>query len=186
MITLSPGTRMQLAPSSCCIALILLGAACRQQASAPAPRLLAAAAGPCWWTVLRSPLPLDAVATGVVNAFTTLGLTNVSSAQQGDTIRVQAGPTRLADWYGDTFLAGVVAFRHGDSTLFRYFVAPAPPPGGWSPSRDSVTATGTHVIVNPEGRMVGLCAGISNIAKIDHTAPQAPNGEESMAVWRLQ
>lgn len=165
-------------------ALIVLGAGCRHRRPAAAPGPAAASESPCWWAVFRSPLPLDTVAAHLVSAFTTLGLTNVSSAQQGDTVRAHAGPTRLDDRFGGTYSARMVAFRRGDSTLYRYFVIAVPPSGGWPPSRDSVTATGAHLSVNPAGSMLGFCIAIANTAQNHGTAPKEPNGEESLPVWR--
>ena len=168
----------------CAVATLALGAACHRHAPASAPAPIALEESPCWWTVFRSPLPLDTVAAHLVNSFTTLGLTNASSAQEGDTVRAHAGPTRLDDRFGGTYSARMVAFRRGDSTLYRYFVVVEPPPGGWPPSRDSVTADGRHVSVNPAGSMLGLCYAIANTAGNHGTAPKEPNGEESLPVWR--
>jgi hypothetical protein len=134
--------------------------------------------------VFRSPLPLDTVAAHLVSAFTTLGLSNASSVQQGDTIRAQAGPTRLDERFGGTYSARMVAFRRGDSTLYRYFVVAAPPPGGWRPGYDSLTATGAHVSVNPASSMLGLCTAIASASQNHGTAPKQPNGEEGLQVWR--
>lgn len=165
-------------------ALIIGGAGCHHRQPAAAPAAVALDETPCWWTVFRSPLPLDTIATNLVSAFTTLGLTNASSAQAGDTIRAAAGPTRLDDRFGGTYSARMVAFRRGDSTLYRYFVVVAPPAGGWPESRDSVTATGAHRSVNPAGAVIGLCTDIARISQNHGTAPKEPNGEESLPVWR--
>ena len=161
-----------------------LGAGCHRQAPASAPGPAAVADTPCWWTVFRSPLPVDTVAGHLVNAFITLGLTNATSAQQGDTIRAQAGPRPLDDRFGGTYSARMVAFRRGDTTLYRYFVTAVPPSGGWPPSHDSVTATGAHISVNPAGSVIGLCVAIGNTSGNHGTAPREPNGEESLPVWR--
>lgn len=138
----------------------------------------------CWWTVFRSPLPLDTVAAHLVNAFATLGLGDASTTQQGDTIRAHAGPARLAARFDGTYSARMVAFRRGDSTLYRYFVLAVPPAGGWRPSYDSVNASGAHISVNPAGSMLGLCHAIASASQNHGTAPSAPNGEESLPVWR--
>ena len=138
---------------------------------------------PCWWSVFRTPLPVDTVTVHLVNAFTTLGLTGATLEQHGDTAWAHAGPTRLDDWGGGTYSARMAAFRRGDSTLYRYFVAVVPPPGGWRPSYDSVTADGRHISVNPAGAVIGFCHAIASTSQNHGTAPNAPNGEESLAVW---
>jgi len=166
-------------------ALTVLAAACRHQPPAVAPAPAAFEGSPCWWTVFRSPLPLDTVAAHLVSAFTTLGLSNATSAQEGDTIRAEAGPTRLDERFGGTYSARMVAFRRGDSTLYRYFVVASPPSGGWRPSYDSLDAAGRHVSVNPAGSELGLCAAIASTSQNHGTAPKEPNGEESLAVWSV-
>lgn len=168
----------------CVLPLLALGAACHRRGPLVAGAPLVADETPCWWTVFRSPLPLDTVATHLVNAFAMAGLTNAVAAQEGDTIRAEAGPTRLADRFGGTYAVRMVAFRSEDSTLYRYFVVATPPPGGWPPSHDSVTASGAHISVNPAGSVLGLCIAIANSSQNHGTAPKEPNGEESLPVWR--
>lgn len=170
--------------TACAVTTVTLAAACHRHASVSAAVPAALEETPCWWTVFRSALPLDTVATHLVSAFRTLGLTDASSSQAGDTIRAEAGPTRLEDRFGATYSARMVAFRRGDSTLYRYFVVVAPPPGGWPPTHDSVTATGAHISVNPAGSVIGFCTAIASRSQNHGTAPKAPDGEESLPVWR--
>ena len=75
-------------------------AGCRHHALGTPAGPAAVKEEPCWWTVFRTPLPLDTVTAHLVGAFTTLGLAGASSSQQGDTTWAQAGPTRLDDWRG--------------------------------------------------------------------------------------
>ena len=168
----------------CAAATIALVAACSRQAPAVSTAPVAAATEtPCWWTVYRSELPLDTVATHLVNAFSTLGLGGATWERQGDTAWAHAGPTHLASRFGGTFSARAVAFQHGDSTLYRYFVTADPPPGGWRHGYDSVTVTGRHMSVIPAASALGLCASIASTAQNDGKAPKQPNGEETLAVW---
>ncbi|MFL5562483.1 MAG: hypothetical protein ACJ79K_13500 [Gemmatimonadaceae bacterium] len=171
-----------------CVALLFaVGgtlAGCRHRPSDAAPEAGLVAENPCWWTVFRSPLPLDTVAHNLVAAFRTLGLTDPALTQQGDTILAHAGPTRLDDRFGATYSARMVAFRRGDTTLYRYFVTASPPSGGWPPAYDTVTMDGRGVSVNPAASQIGLCQAIASTAQNHGTAPPAPNGEESLTVWR--
>ena len=137
----------------------------------------------CWWTVYRSPLPVDTVAAHLVNAFSALGLTEATQVQHGDTAWANAGPTRIAARFGGTFSVRAVALQRGDSTLYRYFVTAAPPPGGWRKGYDSVTVNNTHISVIPASSGLGLCAAIASHAQNGGKAPKAPNGEEAWAVW---
>jgi hypothetical protein len=164
-------------------AAIALGAACQRQAPVAATSPVAASETPCWWTVYRSELPVDTVAVHLVNAFSALGLTDATWVRQGDTAWAHAGPTRLASRFGGTFAARAVAFQRGDSTLYRYFVTAAPPPGGWRHGYDSVTVTGGHISVIPASSYLGLCASIASTAQNGGKAPKQPNGEETLAVW---
>lgn len=141
---------------------------------------------PCWWTVFRTTLPVDTVTAHLVTAFSTLGLTGARSSQLGDTAWASAGPTRLDGWSGGTYSARMVAFRRGDSTLYRYFVVASPPAGGWAPAYDSVTIAGRVVGVNPAASAIGFCQTIAKVSNNHGTSPGEPNGEESLAVWRFR
>ena len=166
--------------------LAVLGAAtgCRKPPLGDVPAPVEKAESPCWWTVFRSTLPVDTVTANLVTAFSVLGLTNPKSSQLGDTAWAEAGPNRLDGWSGGTFSARMVAFRRGDSTLYRYFVHVVPPAGGWPPPYDTVTMDGRGVSVNPAGSMIGFCQTIARVSGNHGTSPSQPNGEESLAVWR--
>jgi hypothetical protein len=157
---------------------------CRHRPSGTAAAPIATRENACWWTVFRSTLPVDTVTAHLVNAFTTLGLTSARSAQLGDTAWAEAGPTRLDDWIGGTYSARMAAFRRGDSTLYRYFVEVAPPPGGWRPEYDSVTIDGRSIHVSPTASLIGFCQAIARVSANHGTSPREPNGEESLTVWR--
>ena len=167
----------------CTAVTIALSAACSRQAPAPVSAPVAATETSCWWTVFRSELPVDTVAVHLVSAFSTLGLTSATSVQHGDTAWASAGPTRLASRFGGTFSARAVAFQRGDSTLYRYFVTAAPPPGGWGHGYDSVTITGGHISVVPASSALGLCAAVASTMQNRGKAPKQPNGEELLAIW---
>src|SRR5450631_1410160 len=77
------------------LCLAAIGTACRSHVDA-APVPLPADWRYCWWTVYRSPLPLDSVATGFRRAFVTAGLAGIRWDRSGDTIWVRAGPAPLA------------------------------------------------------------------------------------------
>lgn len=167
----------------CIVAPLALAAACHRQAPVSESSPVAATETPCWWTVYRSELPLDTVGVHFVNAFSALGLTGATWVRQGDTAWASAGPTRLAARFGGTFSARAVAFQRGDSTLYRYFVTAAPPPGGWGHGYDSVTVTGGHISVVPAASALGLCASVASTVRNGGKAPKAPNGEETLAIW---
>lgn len=167
----------------CFGATFALTAACHRQAPVSESGPVAAAETPCWWTVYRSALPLDTVAGHLVNAFSAQGLTGAAWERQGDTAWASAGPTRIAARFGGTFSVRAVAFQRGDSTLYRYFVTAAPPPGGWRAGYDSVTVTGRRMSVTPASSAIGLCVGIASLAQNGGTAPKEPNGEETLPIW---
>lgn len=181
MITLMKSRKAGLAILA---AVGLAVAGCRHRALGTPAGPVPAKEEPCWWTVFRTPLPLDTVTAHLVGAFTTLGLAGASSSQQGDTTWAQAGPTRLDDWRGATYSARMAAFRRGDSTLYRYFVAVEPPPGGWPPEYDTVTTDGRAVRVNPSASAIGFCQAIARVSANNGTSPSEPNGEELLTVWR--
>jgi len=163
---------------------LVVATGCHHRASGTAPSPTRVEENPCWWTVFRTTLPVDTVTAHLVSAFTTLGLTNATSAQQGDTAWAKAGATRLDAWRGGTYWARMAAFRRGDSTLYRYFVTVTPPPGGWPAAYDTVTSDGRGVSVNPAASMIGFCQAIARVSANHGTSPREPNGEESLPVWR--
>jgi hypothetical protein len=129
----------------------------------------------CWWAVLRSALPPDTVAIRFQRAFTTVGLTDASWTHGGDTAWARAGPTPLSGRHaGAMYSSRAVAFRRGDSTHFRYYVAIALPPGGQMARPDTV---------NVGARQIDFCGEIARAAAIPTSAPRSPTGEETLTVW---
>lgn len=94
----------------------------------------------------------------------------------GTVVRVHqhAGPTMLAGRGDATYSARVVAFRQGDTTLFRHFVAVTPP----------VPRRGTPGDApNPAGLRIGFCGALRRAAAVHGAAPGQPDGEEKLPVW---
>ena len=170
---------MRRIPSSAVVSVILVGAlsaGCRHDpvvvASAPAPL----DEHHCWFAVAQSPLPADSVAAHFQRAFATLGLTGASWARSADTAWAHAGPTPLERGSGrTTYASRVVAYWHGDSTHFRWYVAM--PRAGESQSADTASRSGD---------MIGFCGDISRAAAVHGLAPQWPNGEDTLPVWRAR
>jgi len=162
----------------------VLGAGCHRPArTVPAPE--PSSERYCWWTVFRTTLPPDTVAIHFERAFTALGLHDAKWTHLADTAWAQAVPTRLdGSWGGGMYAARVVAYRQGDGTRFRHFVAITPPPEGWAASLDSVTGDGRHVSISPSGNHIGFCQALGRAAQVHATAPREPSGEESLEVWR--
>jgi hypothetical protein len=165
-------------------ATLVVATGCHRRALGTAPAPAPVEESPCWWAVFRTTLPVDTVTAHLVSAFTTLGLTNPTSGERGDTAWAEAGPARLDAWYSGTYSARMAAFRRGDSTLYRYFVTVTPPPGGWPAAHDTVTADGRRLSVNPAGSMIGFCQAIARVSANHGTFPNEPDGEESLPVWR--
>lgn len=159
--------------------LAVLSVGCHHRAVAvPTPTLLSEHY--CWWAVLRSPLPPDSVAARFQGAFRAVDLTGITQVRRADTVWVCAGPTEAGSTMpagpaGPTYASRAVAYWHGDSTHYRYYVAIAPPPYGWGQPAHSGTTW---------PRQMDLCAAIARSAAIPGTAPRNPTGEESLSVWR--
>ena len=135
----------------------------------------------CWWSVFRSPLPVDTVAARFTRAFEILELSSIASTRVADTVRLYAGPTVLGGaHHGGTYAVRVVAYQRGDSTHFRHFVAIAPPATGW-PEAIGASARGENVGL---GRHLAFCGELGTVAQTQGTAPRMRDGEESQAVWR--
>jgi hypothetical protein len=148
-------------------ALIALAAltstACRRTpAAAPAPAAAPLDEEYCWWAVLRTTLPPDTVAARFERAFAAVGLAGGGWTRRGDTAWAHAGLP------GARYASRAVAYRRGDSTHFRYYVAGAP---GLAP-RDSAP------------NVVALCGRIARAAAIPTSTPASPTGDESLSVWR--
>ena len=153
-----------------------LGAGCRRPAPvtrvAPAPAALVE--DHCWWAVFRTTLPPDTVAAHFARAFTALGLTDARTARLADTAWAQAGPTVLGGPRGGTYAVRVVAFRRGDTTLFRHFVAVGLPAHGRPGPVDSMSLGSGQI---------GFCGALGRAAAVHGAAPRGPNGEETLPVW---
>ena len=97
-----------------------------------------------------------------------LGLSRVDWAHRADTAWAQAGPSVLADsGRVGTYAARVVAFRRGDSTLFRTFV-------GITSSTSS----------NVSGEQIGFCGETMRAAKAAGTAPRIEEPDDALPLWR--
>jgi hypothetical protein len=114
----------------------------------------------CWWAVYRSPLPLDTVANRFAAAFTSVGFAPSAPSHLGDTAWINVGPSRLLGYEGRSIEARMVAYRVGDSTHFRTFVAT----GG--------------------SQAIELCQQISRAAPVGGVTLREPDGEEKLSVWR--
>jgi hypothetical protein len=129
----------------------------------------------CWWAVLRSALPPDTVAIRFQRAFTAVGLTDATWTRSADTAWARAGPTLLSGRYaGATYASRAVAYRRGDSTLFRHYVAIALPTDRQMPRPDTV---------NMGARQISFCGEIARAAAIPTSVPRSPTGEETLTVW---
>jgi hypothetical protein len=114
----------------------------------------------CWWAVYRTSLPLDSVTARFARAFTSLGFGASAPSQLGDTAWINVGPSRISGYDGRSIAARMVAYRAGDSTHFRTFVA-----------------TG-------ESQAIDLCQQISRAAPVGGVSLREPDGEEKLSVWR--
>jgi hypothetical protein len=114
----------------------------------------------CWWAVYRTSLPLDTVANRFAAAFTSIGFAPSAPSQVGDTAWINVGPSSLPGYEGRPIEARMVAYRAGDSTHFRTFVA-----------------TG-------ESKAIQLCQQISQSAPVGGVTLREPDGEEKLSVWR--
>ena len=114
----------------------------------------------CWWAVYRTSLPLDTVASRFAAAFTSIGFAPSAPSRVGDTAWINVGPSRLSGYEGRPIEARMVAYRAGDSTHFRTFVA-----------------TG-------ESQAIQLCQQISRAAPVGGVTLREPDEEEKLSVWR--
>lgn len=114
----------------------------------------------CWWAVYRTSLPLDTVANRFARAFTSIGFAPSAASQVGDTAWINVGPSKISGYEGRPIGARMVAYRAGDSTRFRTFVA-----------------TG-------ESQAIELCQQIFRAAPVGGVTLREPDGEEKLSVWR--
>jgi hypothetical protein len=161
----------------------ILSAACRHQAPAiahvaPVANGSEQAREFCWWAVLRSGRSADSVAGRFRRAFEELELANISAGRWGDTAWAHGGPSSVSTRAANaSYESGVLAYPHGDSTHFRYFVLIAAPPGGWKLAADSVEATSHNI---------EFCADIARRVQVGTVAPRSPTGEETLSVWKAR
>ena len=124
---------------------------------------------------MRTSLPVDSVAGRFHDAFAGLGLTQVQSKREGDTIWVHAGPTIVP--HGSGYLvreARAVAYRSsGDTTRFRYYNGLGLPPEGVS--RADTTNAG--------GMRIGFCGEIGKAVHIQAWTLRSPTADDSLPVW---
>jgi hypothetical protein len=155
------------------LSALLLAAGChRAVPSMPSP--VALKEEHCWWAVFHTPLPADTVAARFAQAFTTIGFTGARSGHLADTAWASAGPTELGGrWGGATYAARVVAYRQSDTTRFRHFLAAG------LPAQAAADDT-----ARMSGRLIGLCGELGRASATHGTAPRAPNGEETLGVWK--
>jgi hypothetical protein len=135
----------------------------------------------CWWTVIRSTLPPDSVASAFRRAFISIGLPNIRWTRNGDTILVRGGPAPMLPEeldtasYGATYWSRIVAFPQQDSTHFRIFTSIVPPTRGWRPpeTRERVMR-----------RDIRACEAIARAAGVRWIKrPGDPGAEEALPVW---
>lgn len=154
-------------------ALALSVAACRAHVtSAPPPDTLREEY--CWFTVLRSARAADSVAARFTQAFIAAGFDKVTFARQADTAWATAAPTLLTLRDSVLVSSRAVAYWHGDSTHFRYFVSVGSAPTAKVGGTDSV---------NVGGNLLDMCSRIARAAAIGWSAPRSLTGDESLAIW---
>lgn len=122
----------------------------------------------CWSAPLRTGSAPDSVAARYARAFATLGLSAAGWSHQADTAWAEGGPTVLARPGGTgLFAARVVAYRRGDITLVRPFIAVRP---------DSE--------VNAGRLSIPFCGDAIRVAEAMTTAPRVEERDDSLPVWR--
>jgi hypothetical protein len=164
--------------SSACAAIALMLLACRHHVEAARGDPLPPAwpgDSHCWWTAVRTSLPVDSVGHRFSRAFASLGLGDVTATRIGDTVLVRGGPTEL----GGTdqraqYASRMVAYQRRDSTSFRWYWSITPVAGGRATSEDSASVT---------GRGIGFCGDIGKKVSIQGWASREPTHDDSLAVW---
>jgi hypothetical protein len=129
----------------------------------------------CWWTNVRTTLPLDTVGRRFSGAFASLGLAPVVSRRLGDTVLVRGGPTALDITGRARYASRMVAYQVGDSTRFRWY---------WSimPLADRAMTAAESASVG--GRGIGFCGEIGKAVAIHGIGAREPTRDDSLAVWR--
>lgn len=128
----------------------------------------------CWWAVLRSVRPPDSVTARFTQVFIQAGFSTVTFKRNADTAWSTASATQLDVDGPAIFSSRAVAYWHGDSTHFRYFVRVQPPPTQRGASPDSF---------DKSKHLLGLCTQIARSAAIGWTQPREPTGDERLAIW---
>ncbi|MEP6691755.1 MAG: hypothetical protein ABJD07_11410 [Gemmatimonadaceae bacterium] len=128
----------------------------------------------CWWTVLATLLPPDTVASRFQRAFVAMGQTGATRKHSADTASAHGGPAPLDSLYGGAILESrAVAFRQGDTTRFRYFVAITPPVVAQSAPRTV-----------PAPSHIAVCGAIAKAAAVPTLMyRRSPNADDSLPVW---
>jgi hypothetical protein len=122
----------------------------------------------CWWSPFRTVMAPDSVAARYARAYATLGLSETGWSHQADTAWAQAAPTALSRPAGTgVYAARVVAYRRGDTTLVRPFVA-----------------VKTDGVVNTGSLTIQFCGDITREAKAMTTTPRNGEPDDSAPVWR--
>ena len=117
----------------------------------------------CWWAPFRTALPPDSVAVRFARAYMMLRMSRANWSHLADTAWAEAGPSVRADsGRVGTYAARVVAFRRGDSTLFRTFVA----------IRSSTSP-------NVGGEQIGFCGETMRTAKADRKSTRLNSSHSS-------
>lgn len=170
------------APVGALVALACVAAACHRPArpvvSPAAPALAVGEEAYCWSAAFRTALPPDSVAVRSARAYAALGFTGARWDRLADTAWAESTPTVLTRNEGPrAYRARVVAFRRGDTTVFRPFVA-----AGVLPPRASNADSGAHTRARFD-----LCGAIGRTAGNGGTAPRAPSDDErddGLPAWR--
>ena len=154
------------------LAIVLVLAACAPKPQSPAPIPLTESH--CWWAVLRTDRSPDSLAGTFKRAYEKLGFKHAAISSVADTSWVASGPTPLSDVaQGNVYQSRMVAYNHGDSTHFRFFV-------DYPPRNDSVAHSNTSSYPEP----ISLCGRVAGATGIKWSVLKEPDGEEQLSVWR--
>jgi hypothetical protein len=122
----------------------------------------------CGWAPQRTATTPDSVAVRYARAFATLGLSGAGWSRQADTAWAEGGPTVLSRPTGaGLYAARVVAYRRGDTTLVRPFVAVRP-------AGD----------VNVGHLSIPFCGDAMRAAQAGLTATGEELRDDSLPIWR--
>lgn len=122
--------------------------------------------------MLRSSRPPDSVAARFTQAFIQAGFPIVTFKRSADTAWATANLARLDTPNAALVSTRAVAYWHGDSTHFRYYVAVRGPEGGQA--SDTTDAS---------RRVLEMCGQIARNAAIGWSAPRNPTGDETLPIW---